>query len=300
MKRRYIAAIVLWVLFFQFQIAVEGLHVRADPIVIEVPLSDHMDIGSGLCLGSNVSMPEAFVNISIIVEDAFCYTINMSCQFLLQTITGQNFTTAFVYPSEWGLFSEPEVGFKSFGIRINGSEIDFSVMEWADILETYDFDASDWLWLASNQFAVFSLEMPPNSTRVVNVEADITLHSYAHDFTFAYCIGSARSWDGNTHQVIQMDFKNNANLLEHGFQPENYEDLMVDNETETIRWEFLISELDDNYVTFWASQYENTSYEPDSYSNPLHIVLAAFFTIVLPIVIFSAYCIKTKDQTPKG
>ena len=72
MKRRYIAAIVLWVFFFQFQIAVEGLHVRADPIVIEVPLSDHMDIGSGLCLGSNVSMPEAFVNISIIVEDAFC------------------------------------------------------------------------------------------------------------------------------------------------------------------------------------------------------------------------------------
>jgi len=294
-KRHCIAAIVLWALFFQFQIAVEGLHVRADPIVIEIPVSDQVNIGSGLCFGSNVSMPEAYVDIGIVVEDGFCYIINVSCQFLLQTVTGQNFTTAFVYPSEWGLCSQPEAEFKSFGISINGSEIDFSVMEWADLLDTYDFDASDWLWLGSNQFAIFSLEMPPNSTLVVSVEADITLHSNAHNFTFAYCIGSARSWDGNTHQVIQMDLTNHANLLEHGFEPENYEDLMVENETETIRWEFLISELDDNYVTFWAAQYEVSTYKPDPFSNPLHIVLAVFFTIVLPIIIFSAYYIKTKD-----
>lgn len=298
-KRHCIAAIVLWVLFFQFQIAVEGLYVRADPIVIWVPVSDHMDIGSGLCLGSNVSMPEAYVDIDIAVEDSFCYTINMSCQFLLQTVTGQNFTTAFVYPSEWGLLTEPEPEFKSFEIRINGSEIDFTIIEWADLLETYDFDASDWLWLGSNQFAVFSLEMLPNSTRVVNVEADITLHSYGHNFTFAYCMGSARSWDGNTHQVIQMEFTNHANLLEHGFHPENYEDIMVENETETIRWEFLISELDDNYVTFWAVQHEVSTYERDPFSNPLHVVIVAICAIVLPVVIFSAYYIKTKDQTPK-
>ncbi len=294
MKRHCIAALVLWVLFFQVLVAVGGLHVRAD-LVIEIPVSDQVNIGSGLCLGSNVSMPEAYVDIDIIVEDSFRYIINVSCQFLLQTVTGQNFTTAFVYPSEWGLFSHPEAEFKSFGISINGSEIDFSVIEWADLSETYDFNASEWLWLSSNQFALFSLEMPPNSTRVVSVKADITLHSNTHNFTFAYCIGSARSWDGNTHQVIQMDFRNHTNLLEHGFQPENYENLMGENETKTIRWDFLISELDDNYVAFWASQYEITSYEQDPFSNPLHIVLVVFFTIVLPVVIFSAYCIKTKD-----
>jgi hypothetical protein len=144
-KRHCIAAIVLCALFFQFQIAVEGLHVRADPIVIEIPVSDQMNIGSGLCLGSNVSMPEAYVDIDIVVEDGFCYTINVSCQFLLQTVTGQNFTTGFVYPSEWGLLSQPETEFKSFRISINGSEIDFSIIEGAGLLETYDFDASDWL-----------------------------------------------------------------------------------------------------------------------------------------------------------
>jgi len=92
-----------------------------------------------------------------------------------------------------------------------------------------------------------------------------------------------------------MDFRDNANLVEHGFQPENYEDIKAENETETVRWEFLISELDDNYVTFWASHHETTSYEQDPFSNSLHIVLAVFFTIVLPIVIFTAYCIKTKN-----
>jgi hypothetical protein len=141
--------------------------------------------------------------------------------------------------------------------------------------------------------------MPPNSTCIVSVEADITLHSSAHDFEFAYCIGSARSWDGNTHQVIQLDFKNHANLLEHGFLPENYEDLTVENETETIRWDFLISELEDNYVTFWAAQHTPITYEPDQFSDPLHIILAAFFIIVLPIVTFGAFCIKTKAQTLK-
>ena len=298
MKRHYIAAIVLWVLFFQFVIAVGGLHVRAD-LVIEVPVFDQMNTGSGLCIGSNVSMPKAYVDIDIVVEEGFCYIINVSCQFLLQTIPGQNFTTAFVYPSEWSNGPPPETEFKSFEISINGSKIDFSIIEWADLLETYDFNASEWLWLGSNRFALFSLEMPPNSTLVVGVEADITFHSNANRFTFAYCIGSARSWDGNTHQVIQMDFRDNANLVKHGFQPENYENIEVENETETIRWDFLITELDDNYVTFWGSHYETTSIEQGPFSNPLHAVLAVFFTIVLPLVIFSVYCIKTKDQTSK-
>lgn len=303
MKRHCIAAIVLWALLFQLLLVVGGLHVRADPIVIEVSRSDHANIGSGLCLGTNVSMPEAYVDIDIVgdivAEYGFRYTINVSCQFLLQTVTGQNFTTAFVYPSEWGLFSQPEATFKSFRIGLNGSEIDFSVIEWVELMDTYDINASEWQWLDNNQFALFSLEMPPNSTCVVNVEADITLHSSAHDFAFAYCIGSARSWDGNTHQVIQMDFKNHMNLLEHGFLPENYEVRTVENETEAIRWDFLISELDDNYVTFWAAQHEIFTYESDQFSNPLHIILAAFFIIVLPIVTFGAFCIKTKAQAPK-
>ena len=221
MKRHCIAVIVLWALLFQFLIVVGAIHVRADPIVVEIPVFDQMNTGSGLCLGSNVSMPEAYVDIDIVVEEGFRYSINVSCQFLLQTIPGQNFTTAFVYPSEWSNGPPPETEFKSFEISINGSDIDFSVIEWADLLETYEFDASEWLWLGSNQFALFSLEMPPNSTLVVSVEADITFHSNANRFTFAYCIGSARSWDGNTHQAIQMDFRDNANLVEHGFLPEN-------------------------------------------------------------------------------
>ena len=40
---------------------------------------------------------------------------------------------------------------------------------------------------------------------------------------------------------------------------------------------------------------EAPTYERGPFSNPLHIVLAALFIIVLPIVAFSAYCIKTKD-----
>jgi len=298
-KRYCVAAIVLSALLFQLLLVVGSLHVRGDPIVIEVSRTDQANIGSCLCLGSNVSMPEANVDIDIVVEYGFRYIINVSCQFLLQTVTGQNFTAAFVYPSEWGLFSQPETRFKSFRISLNGSEIDFSVIEWVELVDTYDVNASKWQWLDNNQFALFSLEMPPNSTCVVSVEADITLHSSAHDFAFAYCIGSARSWDGNTHQVIQMNFKNHTNLLEHGFLPENHEDLTVGNETETIRWDFLISELDDNYVTFWAAQHEVITYEPDQFSNPLHIILAAFFIIVLPIVTFGAFCIKTKAQTPK-
>jgi hypothetical protein len=298
-KRHCITVIVLWALLFQLLIAVTIPNVRADPIVIEVSRSDQVNIGSGLCLGSNISMPEAYVDIDIVmdivVEHGFRYIINVSCQFLLQTVSGQNFTTAFVYPSEWGLFSQPEAEFKSFGISVNGSEIDFSVIEWVELMDTYDVNVSKWGWLDSNQFALFSLEMPPNSTYIVSVEADIALHSSAHNFAFAYCIGSARSWDGNTHQVIQMDFKNHTNLLEHGFLPENYEDLTVENETEAIRWDFLISELDENYVTFWAAQHEAPTYERGPFSNPLHIVLAALFIIVLPIVAFSAYCIKTKD-----
>lgn len=167
-----------------------------------------------------------------------------------------------------------------------------------DLKDNYNVNASEWYWLENNQFALFSLEMLPNSTYVVSVEADITLQSSAYNFTFAYCIGSARSWDGNTHQVIQMDFRNHTNLLEHGFLRDIYENLTVEDETETIRWDFLLSELDDNYITFWVAQHEATSYEQDPFSNPLDIVLASFFIIVLPVVVFSAYCIKTKDETP--
>jgi len=79
---------VLWALFFQILIVIGDSHVRADPIVIEVSTSDQANIGSGLCLGSNVSMPEAYVDIDIVVEYGFRYIIIVSYEFILQTVTG--------------------------------------------------------------------------------------------------------------------------------------------------------------------------------------------------------------------
>ncbi|MCK4483268.1 MAG: hypothetical protein KAU89_00480, partial [Candidatus Thorarchaeota archaeon] len=67
MKRHCITVIVLWALLFQLLIAVTIPNVRADPIVIEVSRSDQVNIGSGLCLGSNISMPEAYVDIDIVM-----------------------------------------------------------------------------------------------------------------------------------------------------------------------------------------------------------------------------------------
>jgi hypothetical protein len=250
-----------------------------------MPPTDCTSVNSGVpyCITNNVTMPSAEVNISIIVSESWRYDINVSCSFMISSAVAQNLTTAFVYPTAWfwGITEEEdEIDLNMFEISVNKSTTDYAVLSYEQFVYRFSLDAIEWGFIHHCAFALFNFTAENNTNYCIDVETSFTIISTAFDFRLEYIVGTARSWDGNTHETVRMNIRNEAEILGYGFFPEINLVSEGDNESGQAIWDFDISEFEYNRIYFTAHQKKH----PDHHRVvplPLFTFLSALAAIVV-------------------
>ena len=232
------------------------------PFSIAIPCSADMvyivhviDDGGGLHNGSQISMPYADVRINI--TNFLHYAIvNQSARFEIFTNQTQNATLAFVYPHYL-----PYTG--DMQILANETEIEFVLLTWDELVKTSFSNDSELVTQYWNfttiysSFACFEVNLCANTTiffhifsnYVFTTEHIVTLEG-RDSWEYRYIFGSARTFDGDTLQNIHIHLVEEEPLTSKHFNPLDYLTLIEDgNQTDAI-WEFNVSSLELNYITF--------------------------------------------------
>ena len=230
-----------------------------------MPPTDYTSINSGgpYCTANNVTMPSAEVNISILVSESWRYDVNVSCSFMISNAVAQNLTTAFVYPTAWSMEftgEEDEIDLDRFEISVNQSATDYAVLSYEQFVDRFSLDASEWTFLYHCAFALVNLTARNNTNYCIDVETSFTIISTAFDFTLEYIVGTARSWDGNTHEIVRMNIRNEAEILGYRFFPDINLASEGDNESGQAIWEFDINEFEYNRVSLFVNQKKHPDY----------------------------------------
>lgn len=213
------------------------VEVSSNPITIT---SSAFESG-GLFMGDRVYMPEAEVHI---VLDPFgTKTFELTSTFNFISETNQTSLTAFAYPQEWDLESTKNPSCE-FEIICQQEEIHFVKLSFDQVIAMYNdtsgdvnsTDITDWGWIKDHNFATFNLTFIENTPKLleVSVVSSVDFEGASGYMTycgFSYCVGSAYSWEGMTHEIITMEVKGIENKTErfgddvhewvfNGFTPE--------------------------------------------------------------------------------
>lgn len=190
------------------------VEISSNPIVI---IENNIDAG-GLFMGDNVSMPESEVHI---VLDPFdTGTFELKSVFTLTSEINQTLLTAFAYPLEWGSHSsDSDIGC-DFEIMQNQEQVDFVILTFEQVVAMYnettgnvtDEDVADWGWIYNHHFVTFNLSLIENTPKILDVFAASSFGvgaplGFIEYSSFRYCVGSAYSWSGPTHEIITMEVK---------------------------------------------------------------------------------------------
>jgi len=245
------------------------------------------DTGGLFCIASNVSMPEVIVNVTIHLTDTWNYDINVSCAFTITSLLEQNLTTAFVYPSMWTHFSpEQNISVHSFDICVNDSTTEFALLPFDEFKSKYNLNQTDWYLVSDCEFALFNFSINSENPIVVDVFASFSSFSTGHEFIFEYVVDTARRWEGDTHEIIglQFDRDDETEIIEYGFWPESNYVLTGGNYSALLTWDFLIHDFEYDRVNFVVQQREYPVYRHVYPPNPYYLELAILSVLVLVFI----------------
>ena len=260
----------------------------ADADIVLPPAYTSVNSGGPYCITNNVTMPSAEVNISILVSESWRYDINVSCSFMISSAVVQNLTTAFAYPTAW--FNsypdeeEAEIDLNMFEISINQSATDYEVLSYEQFVYRFSLNATEWTYIYHCAFALFSFTVENYTNYCIDVKASFTIISTAFDFELEYVVGTARSWDGNTHETVRMDIQNEAEILGYDFFPDINLASEGDNESGQAIWEFDISEFEYDHVFCIVNQKKHPDYHRP-YNNDVPPTPFDFLSALAAIVI---------------
>ncbi len=247
-------------------------------------------------IATNVSMPEAEVNISIQLRESWKYTVNVSCEFVIHSSTQQNLTTAFVYPALWeGYFTSTneEVTMNHFEIAVNGTSVDFSILDFDEFKEVYNLNQTEWHSVQNCFFAIFNFSVNSDADTIIDVVAEFSSESSAHDFSFEYIVDTARGWDGNTHETVQLQFERTteSEIIEYRYWPDSHLVSSESNYSASLFWDFFIQDFEYERVIFLVQQREYPPYNhalpPPNYEFIVLIGISVF--VILGILIILKY-----------
>jgi hypothetical protein len=248
MKGRQGACLVLLILTgMTVSSAIDIPQVSADMIVIS-----YMTEGAAVHNGTHVCMPEASVRVNIKANGSI-YT-DLQADFSLLTNTTQNVTLGFVVPE----VSAYSGGMSSnLTISMNNGEINYSILEWNDlgVAQGFSTELIDELgtWLTQVKYAVFSLEMQANLTaNLIVASSQVYSSSYINEFVYSYVIASARTFEGNTHEIVHMNLVETVPFLNVSFLPDSYLTLTKNGMQSDAIWDLNVSEFGDNSVQMFA------------------------------------------------
>jgi hypothetical protein len=247
------------------------------------------DSGGLYTTATNISMPYAEVNASIHLSGSWSYNISVSCSFYLLSLTTQNLTTAFVYPSVWSSwYDDPLVLFDYFTIHANGSLLNHTILSYDDFKFRYDSNQTDWDKVDDCDFAAFNFSIDAAEPIFIDVNIEFTTDSQAHDFVFDYIVDTARGWEGDTHEIVNIDFKRDIDteIIRYSWYPNDSLVVMGNNYTADVTWDFHISSFQYDRVTFIVQQQEHPTYHGSLPPNPYFWVPTAVLVTAVILILF--------------
>lgn len=273
------------------------LQVSANPISISSAGS-----GSFFCFSSNVSMPEASVNLSIICKDRvrtdnygfiFKYEIDMQSSFVVQSVDNQNTTIAFAYPGSWGGYGNPEyINELEFEVFVDGIYVPTLVVDFSgtgfDPGELDRDDWNEWAYLMEHNFVLFNVSLHEMTAVTIEVNAELSMSVPTDEFLFTYCVGTARAWNGDTIEVVRITLQNTSFYLDTSFNPEESLTETEDLDTKIGTWslDFNSFTADSVGVAISQKRWPYTPIQnPEDYSLLLVVAgIAVAGVIAVPIV----------------
>ncbi len=242
-----ITALLMAVLsiMFLFQL----IPIRANPIISDIATTSYFIEGTTIHNGTNIQMPEA--NVEIFYNHSECDELSMECIFQTYTNKTQNATLAFVQPSvknDWYEYQELNY---NMVISVNSIITNYSVYTWEELgwnasnypeLDTYGS------WLSGMEYAIFNANLIANATTSINVSINATGFRLGNYFELKYIVGSARTFDSDTHQRIQMKIMESTPVIDMQYYPEDYLSIEIEGNETYLTWDFMLSKFQHNYV----------------------------------------------------
>ncbi len=241
-------------------------------------------------------MPNADVNVTIHLSDSQQYSINVSCSFNISSQTTQNLTTAFVYPSGWYDFEYPESsGIDRFSIHVNDTIVNHTILHFDEFKEDYDFNQTDWDKVDDCYFALFNFSINSEEPLLIDVASDFEVWSPGHDFIFEYIVDTARAWEGDTHEIVWIDFTRglDTQILGYRYYPNDSLDFFGTNYTASMIWDFNISNFLHDRVTFAVQQQEHPKYNPPPPQIPF---IWISMMVIVTILVGTAICLRRRNR----
>jgi len=244
---KFLYAIIVWTLLSILLISNQIPHSQANLGNVAM-----MQEGSTYHNGTFISMPSADVSINITRNEDYAI-VNMTATFLVYTNTTQNATLAFVYPSfaSSNLVNDSQndavVTNGKMQIQANGTMMDYTIVYWDDFIESGFTD--NFLYNAPYvqpfaDFAMFELELIANTTLVFTVASDsVFVLTNINVFQYHYIVGSARTFQGDTHEKVHLHLIEESPFLDVEFFPNETLILTQDGIVTDAIWEFDISEF---------------------------------------------------------
>jgi len=243
--------------------------------------------GGPFTLASNVSLPEARVNATIELNDTWTYDIRVSCSFTIASLSSQNLTTAFVYPELWATADPSQtVTMHEFNILVNDTPVEFNILTFDEFKSIYDLNQTDWSYVTYCYFALFNFSINSVEPAVVEVLAHFSSHSSGHNFYFDYIVDTARRWEGNTHEIVQVEFHRAdvTDIIECRYYPTNNSEFTGDDYSSVTIWDFTIQEFPFDKVQFIVQQQEYPVYHRPFPNPDLYLISIATITVLLLVV----------------
>ena len=258
----------------------------------------YMVIGSSEGLqfnnGTDVCLDSAFVSANISRTSSTSVVVDFSSRFQIDSDLSQKVTLAFAYPSVWNPPNE-EVSATSYTIDVNREPVSYLEYAWDDLNFTYSSNIANatGTWFEHAMFAVFDVSLDGQNSTEIDVSRQLKYGYLGNEFCFEYLVASARSFNGSTHQIVEITVDDEPDFLNVTFSPRGFLAEWTSGDTQCARWDFTVQEttIDRVSVSCTVSEYHGSRFDynrngiPDTYEI-LFLLASSPVIVTLAILLF--------------
>jgi hypothetical protein len=250
--------------------------------------------GGLLSTNQSLMMPDAYVDIVLnptrINATTFYYNTTIYGNYTITSTIAANTTIAFAYPETWEFGYEVEILNHELELMIDKVRISYQVMNASQFLADFSYGSSlnDWFYYSNLLFAAFNKSVQENETLLLEVTANIYSIARTDEYRFSYCVGTGRTWNGNSHERIRFEIKNHNQFHECAFFPTSSLSRTTSDTLLIGEWDLELSEFEEDYIGAICVQHV-WDFTPADYT-------FLFLYVMIPVILISLllYVVVTK------
>ena len=243
---------------------------------------------SGTMSNSSLLMPRADARIRIVHSTDNGIKVDMTCEFEVIPSETVNASLAFVYPSYWALYSGNYISI-DFDITINDALLEHSIVNHTYLVsQGYILNSTELGggWIESVEFVMFNYEMQVGNSYDIRVTTSANPMTSRHYASFSYIIGSAKTFQGQTHQTVEIHVVEEKKFYSFAFHPEEFLTESTNSSGTTAVWDLVIDqETNISQVGFSATINQYRPARPWPYDFLVIVIVAGSLSVISVSVI---------------